>query len=82
MLKGRLRKLEERLPQPEPENIEYIAYFAGQEPEPPGELISVKGRNPAIETYRLPDGSLKEVWHYRTEWPEPPEGVSLKSGQD
>lgn len=63
MLKNRFKKIEDRQPQPA-RDIEYIAYFAGQEPEPPGELISIKGKNPAIETYRLPDGSLKPVWHY------------------
>jgi len=77
-LKGRIKKIEAQQP-PEPKKIEYTTYWGHEEPEEPGELISVKGTNPAIETYKLPDGSLKEVWHYKTEWPEPPEGVSLKN---
>jgi len=77
-LKRRIGKVEAQQPPPESE-IEYTTCWGNEEPEEPGELVSVKGTNPAIETYKLPDGSLKEVWHYKTEWPEPPEGVSLKN---
>ena len=78
-IKNRVRKIEENQPKPK-RNIEYIAYWGHEEPDRPGELISVKGSNPAIETYKLPDGSLKEVWHYKTEWPGPPlGGISLKN---
>lgn len=80
-IKNRVKKIEDQQPKPK-SNIEYTAYWGHEEPDLPGELIGVKGKNPAIETYKLPDGTLKEVWRYKTFWPEPPEGVSLKNEQD
>lgn len=77
-LKRRIRKVEAQQPPPEPGKIEYTTHWGHEEPEEPGELISVKGKSPAIETYKLPDGSLKEVWRYKTYWPEPKE-VSIKN---
>ena len=71
MLKYRVKKIEDREPKPEPENIIYKAYFGHEVPdEPEAEFIACWKENGAeMKQYKKDNGDIIERKIYKTKWP-------------
>jgi len=71
MLKNRIKKIEGRLPKPEPDNIIYTAVWGHEaKPEEEGTFIAEwKDNGAQVKQYKMPDGGIREKATYKTHWP-------------